>query len=133
MKFVTIFSLFIIGSCTKTEVPKLYIKTLTSTGVISSIEGAVQKDTVSLYTDDYLEISLNLNTGGIYKANRVIEQETHEENFKVVTFFISNEQGQVMTFKTSTEFLNYMSIRKYELVSKDEYQYRTDYMFRKSK
>lgn len=132
MRFVMIFSLFIIGSCTNTEVPKLYIKTLTSTGVISNIEGAVQKDTVSLYTDDYLEVSLNLNTGGIYKANRVIEQETHEENFKVVTFFISNEQGQVMTFKTSTEFLNYMSIRKYELVSKDEYEFRTDYIFKKS-
>lgn len=106
--------LFTIISCNPLEkAPNLYIRTTTS------IENGKSKvDSVSIVNSDYFEVGL-LSFSEVSKgfmASKYVVVPTSLEDFKMVYFVISNEDGSDLYFKSSTEFLNYMAERKYEMV-----------------
>jgi uncharacterized lipoprotein YajG len=110
----------------KTE--KLFIKTVSATG---TGENQKSTETISEVTSDYFEIKLAALTDVGYGAQKdVITPEVGKE-FKYVFFYIVNEDGSNIKFTTSTEFLNYMSLRGYEMVDQIKNEYGTDYIFKK--
>lgn len=125
--------MLIISSCnnspknsSKTE--KLFIKTTSATGIN---EKQVKTETISEVTSDYFEIGLSsLDSGGYGATKEVITPEVGKE-FKYVFFYVVNKDGSSIKFTTSTEFLNYMSARGYDMVDQIKNEYGADYTFKK--
>ena len=106
----------------------LYIKSVEATGTDTS----QMKINVSSVSSDYFEIGLEeAGNGSHYVAEKTIEQKMSMDNFKSSFFFIVNKKGEQMKFKTSTEFLNFMSARDYEMVDQAKKRYGIDYTFKK--
>ena len=106
--------------------PKIYIKTTT-------LIGQNKSDSLSIVNTDYFDVGLCqfVDRSKGYYAGKDIENPTSTENFRSIFFKVSNEDGSELYFKTSTEFLNFMSERKYEMVSQTTSKYCTDYTFKK--
>jgi hypothetical protein len=132
--------LFILNSCNNTpknsstnnskKTEKLYIKTISATGVDKN---QVKTETISEVTTDYFEVGLgSLTTGGYSGQKDIITPEVGKE-FKFVFFYIVKKDGSNITFTTSTEFLNFMSARGYEMVDQLKNNYGADYTFKKRK
>ena len=115
-----------IGKSPKAE--KLFIKTTSATGVDKN---QIKTDSISEITSDYFEIRLGLLTTGGYGASKDVITPEVDKEFKYVFFYIVNADGSNIKFTTSTEFLNYMSARDYELVNQIPNNYGADYTFKR--
>jgi len=102
----------------------LYIKTSTTIGKITS-------DTLTKITSDYFEVTLGSVRGKGYSAGKTIEEATSMENFRFIFFAITDKDGNALYFKSSADFLNYMSERGYEMADQVKNKYGADYTFKK--
>ena len=117
-------------------IPILYIQTVTVIGT-----GDKQKTTKEITTinSDYFEVSLssygnvNPNKAGDsgFRAGKEIENPKIDAEFRYVFFDITDKDGTILDFKTSTDFLNFMSERGYEMIDQIKSKYHTDYTFKK--
>jgi hypothetical protein len=64
-------------------------------------------------------------------ALKQLERIVTLEDLKLVNLSLCDENGDEILFSNSTEFLNYMSDRKYELFEKTDHSLRTDYVFKR--
>lgn len=110
--------------------PLITVKT-TVTGTGANQE---TKEEAITYDDAYFEISLNRTTndaGVHYVATKYLERSTSLDNFKLVILSIADVNNEVVQFSSSTEFLNYMAEREYDLVEKTDFELRSDYVFKR--
>lgn len=128
---VTLITVMFLNSC-ETK-PDLYIMTNT---VIKKDDVNTGSKVKKIYSNSYLEISLSISNDD---ENKYIAVETTKkakiDNAGVFTrtqIYIVNESGESVLFNTSTEFLNYMSERGYNLEIKEEGKYSTKYTFKKN-
>ncbi len=92
------------------------------------------KDSIYVEDSEYFEIGLYSysNTKGItYSAKKDIEKPTTSEDFKMVTLSIVDASNKIVVYNNSTEFLNYMAERGYEMTDQEKLEFRTDYTFKK--
>ncbi|MFC2119192.1 hypothetical protein ACFLSY_11170 [Bacteroidota bacterium] len=109
--------------------PQVYIKTVSAVGVD---ENQVKTDTITTIDTDYFEVGLYLMVDETnYTTKKDIVKPTSIENFKSVFFYLVDNDGMKINFKGSTEFLNFMSERGYEMVDQVKFDYHTDYTFKK--
>jgi len=125
--------LLIISSCnnapeSSSNSEKLYIKTSTTIGVG---ENQWSTEAVSEVTSDYFEVSLSSLTDHVYEGEKILEKPISTKNFKYVFFVISDKDGNQIKFKESTEFLNFMFARGYEMVDQVKNDYGADFTFKK--
>ncbi len=83
---------------------------------------------VSEVKDDYFEISLHsMQSGTNYKASK--EYKDSEGDWVFID--IVDMEGERIRFTNSTEFLNFISERGYEMVDQSKEKYITHYTFKK--
>lgn len=112
----------------KNESTTLYIKTTTSAD-----EGGkmVKSEKLAIFNSDYLEMGFGkVDDSTDYKANQVINVQ-REPTVKLTFLTITNKDGSDIWFKSSIEFLNFMSARGYEMVTQAKDGYNTAYTFKK--
>lgn len=130
--FILLISLLLVSynsnSSPKEEI--LYIKTEDITG---SGPNQIEKETIGIINTDYFEVKLHAQTTGGFLAQKTIVEPKIHETFKYVFFTIVKEDGTKINFPTSTEFLNFMSARGYDMVSQLEDQYGNFYTFKRKK
>lgn len=124
------------GKIQAKAIPVLYIQTITAVGT-----GDKQKMTkaITIINSDYFEVSLNSfgnvnpNQAGDsgFRAGKEIESPKIDVEFRSVFFDVTDKDGTILEFKTSTQFLNFMSERGYEMVDQIKSKYHTDYTFKK--
>jgi hypothetical protein len=96
-----------------------------------------KRDSVRVYESAYLETTLSMYSGAAdgstsYRAGRKLEDNFKSKtDYKFVWDNVTNEDGSDLKFKSSTDFLNYMADRGYDLVSKKDNQYSSDYIFKR--
>lgn len=85
-----------------------------------------------IVTDEYVEFTL----GAVSYANRATYYladhdlpATKEEGYKQVV--IVNEADSVVRFKSPPDFLNWMSVRGYEMQEQRKKKHSTDYTFKR--
>jgi hypothetical protein len=121
--------LLLISSCNNAQKgEKLYIKTVDVTG---TGENQVKKETITEVTSDYFEVSLSSQSDGGYHAEKDVVIPTSITDYKEVFFTIVDKNGTETHFKTSTEFLNFMSAHGYKMVDQVKNEYGGDYTFKK--
>lgn len=114
-------------SCNQTE--KLYIRTYTT---ITEDGKQVTTDTVSAVNGDYFDIDLNsVNNGEHYIGSKNIESPTSMENFRLIRVAVTDDKGDVLKFKSTTDFMNFMSVRGFEMKDQKDKRYGTAYTFKK--
>lgn len=130
MKYVVLILMLLcfLNSCQK-DSPKIYIKTST----ISGFPKMEKRDTTTEVTMEYFEIGLYSYESGNHFTTRkelenVIDLE-HPQNSKSKYFEIV-ENDSLKSFTSSTEFINYMLERGYEMVDQSKLRHHTDYTFR---
>lgn len=129
-----IFLLFAITSCNffHNNSEPIYIKTITSEGNAVDMKNVKTISKITNLSTDYFEVSLSiLADKDLYIASKDIEKPSSIEKYKSVSFVISDEKGKNLNFKTSTEFLDFMSKHGYEMVDQNKSEYSTDYTFKK--
>lgn len=137
--FTLSFSLIIIISCgtiTKRSsgYEKLFIKTISYTDIGSE---QVKTETTSEITSDYFEVGLRFKYGleslseGQYIAIKDIIRPSSHENFKNVFFNIVDKDGNLIVFSTTTDLLNFMSVRGYEMIDQLKNEDGVDYTFKR--
>lgn len=94
-----------------------------------------KRDTTTEVASEYFEIGLYSYEGGDHFTTKkdledVIDldhpQNTRSKYFEIV------ENDSLKSFSSSTEFLNYMSERGYEMVDQSKLRYHTDYTFKRA-
>ncbi len=130
---IIIASCWMLGSCAQSTSDstekKLLVKLSATTGVNEN-----QKTIDSVYTveTDYFEISLYLLEGGSgFMAQQEIEKPTSMENFRYKRLYVVDASEEPREFTTSTDFLNYMAERGYQMQDQEKFEYRTDYIFKR--
>jgi hypothetical protein len=88
-------------------------------------------DTISKVTSDYLEVDLTEMNNKKYKGKKLLQNNYSKDNYKAIFFEIVDEKGNLLWFNNSSEFLNYISERGYEMVDKKETQYHISYTFKR--
>jgi hypothetical protein len=117
-----------------TQSTKLYIQT---TDVSGTGKSQIKKETVSVVTSDYFEVSLysykpEAGESKYYKAKRDLIEPTSTKNYKAKFFFIvKDSKGTEKRFTDSTDFLNFMSSHGYKMVDQTKNKFHTDYTFQK--
>lgn len=136
-KIITLLVLVVISfySCTQnrkntSKFDKLFIKTTLAEEVGSEMK---KNETISEITSDYFEVSLSAQTTGGFHAQKDITEPEPGKPFKAEFFQISEQNGTLIKFMTSTEFLNFMSAHGYDLVDQIPNQYGGDYTFKRKK
>ena len=102
----------------------LYIKTSTTIGNVSSCDS-------TQITSEYFEVRLGEVEGQGYRAEKVIEEAIPGKKFKYVFFIVIDKDGHIPYFKSSADFLNYMSERGYAMIDQIKNKYGADYTFKK--
>lgn len=136
-KIVPLLVLVIISfsSCTQnkkstSKFDKLFIKTTLAEEVGSEMK---KNETISEITTEYFEVALSAQTDGGFHAQKDIIEPELGKPFKAEFFQISEVNGTLIKFMTSTEFLNFMSAHGYDLVDQIPNQYGGDYTFKRKK
>ena len=127
--------LLLVCSCNngQKKAPKpetLYILTTTATypnNVMNKV------DAISEINTDYFECDLSLLTTGGYYGQKDITKPEVGVPFKAVFFQICNKDKTLITFVTTTEFLNFMSAHGYDLVTQIPNKYGGEYTFKRKK
>jgi hypothetical protein len=114
---------------TDSTFPKLMVKLSSTIGID---ENQITKDSNYVINTDYFEISLySASNGSNFWAEKKIEEPKSLENFKVVTLYIVDKANKPISYTSSTDFLNYISERGYEMKDQQKFKYHTDYTFKR--
>ncbi len=127
MKIIIII-LSLISLTTVQKALPLYIVTITGTD-----SGKTEVKTT--VTGAYFEVELASQTlkDGTknWVARKDIQKSGVGQPFLYVFFYVTDEKGERVLFKTSTDFLNYMDSHGYAMVTQKEAKFHTDYTFKK--
>ncbi len=109
----------VVTNQTNQELPKLVIKTTAASNQGDEKEEQV---TINEYFDAYFEMDLTqyLDVNRGFKAQKIVKKNVTTEGFSVVFNEIVDDNENVLDFKSTTDFLNYMDARGYEMVEKKE-------------
>lgn len=117
--------LFILLSCDNDN-NNIYITTYT-------VDIDNKLDTISKVDSDYFEIRISQTNDSLgnmcYVATRDLEKSNNPFLYKWIT--ITNKKGELIYFKSSTDFLNFMSQRKYDLADQHPNKYGNSYTFKR--
>jgi hypothetical protein len=102
----------------------LYIITSTTVGKETSYDS-------TRVNSDYFEVGLGEVEGKGYRAEKTLQNSRPGEKFRYVFFLITDKNGHIPYFNSSTDFLNYMSKRGYEMADQIKNKYGADYTFKK--
>lgn len=122
--------LLIFNSCeNKQAIAPLYITTTTAT----SPNGEIEKKMVTSQVDsDYFEVSLSeLADKAEFIATKDLVKATSSKDFKYVFLEVTNKEGEAYHFATSTDFLNFMSERGFQLIDQKKTKFGGDYTFQR--
>ena len=109
----------------------LYTKTCTGTAKGNS-DVKVVTDPVTIFSSDYFEVGLYImGDNESYTAQKTLQEPVVGEDFKSITLYMTDKNGNIINFKSTTDFLNFMSEHNYDLVDQTKSKYRTDYTFKK--
>ncbi len=116
----------------KNDKPTIYIKTTTKIGSDQLGENPKQeeKDTITIVESDYFEVALS-QKGDDYLGHQKVVTEVTTTNYKVIYFTIVQKNGMEIKFEHSTDFLNFISERGYEMASQEKNKYGADYVFKR--
>jgi thioredoxin-related protein len=106
---------------------ELFVNKLTASIVDDKEE---RKEELLKINDEYFEINLEKQNQH-YIAVKDIENIVSGSNIKHVSISIVDDSGQLIRFNNSTEFLNHISDRGYELVNQKNDNDKTHYTFKK--
>ena len=121
-------TVLIITACGKHK-SELYILTTTVHG---SDDKEVRKDSLTMIDSDYFETSLeSMSNGTIYRAGKELVKPSIDQEFQMTFFEIVAKDRTSLRFKTSGEFLKFMSSKGYEMTDQTKYKYHTDYTFKR--
>ena len=123
MKKSLIFILVFISLAIKAQQP-LFIKTLTAIGDKNSF-------VITKVESKYFDVKFSIMENGNYTAGKTILEYTVKNPNKTILFIISNKIGDAVFFKSSSDFLNYMDARGYDLENQIPNKYGADYTFKK--
>ena len=99
--------------------PKLYLKFIQYNYDNKKKKYSSKDSVMSVFNKDYLNVKLSLYLKGSFKAE--VDDLT----------IISDEKGEDVWFEGSTQFLNFMSDKGYDMVDQTKNKYSIDYTFRK--
>lgn len=112
---------------TATAEKELFVNKLTA----SIIDGKEDRKEEKLkINDEYFEISFAKQFEH-YIAVKDLENSILGNDITLVSISIVDEAGQLVKFNNSTEFLNHMSDRGYEMVSETKGKSQTNYTFKR--
>lgn len=118
----------ILTSCEKHK-SDLYILTSTINGLD---EKQVRKDSLTMVDSDYFEVSLeSMANGTLFKARKELSKPSIGKEFHMGYFEVVDGNGKSLRFKTSSEFLNFMSLKGYDMADQTKSKYQTDYTFKR--
>jgi hypothetical protein len=105
----------------------LFISTLTAKSVNDSLSRTEQLSEIKL---EYFEVKLVKQIDD-FIATKDIENSKNGNNIKLVSISIVDRNGKLMHFKSSIEFLNYMSDRGYDVFNQVQEKESVNYTFKK--
>lgn len=116
-------------SCKTNNTPPIYIKTTK----IKGTEGKEHRmDSISTLTSEYFKIKLeSMQSGKFYIAEESIKQVIINKDIDFEFLNIVDEKGKKLEFKNSTEFLNFMAERGYEMKEQIEKKFSFNYTFKR--
>ena len=126
---ITLIAIGLFTSCNPKSELRVNLKTSTLVN-----DNPNHKDSIYVVNSEYFEIGLYSYTdlqNVTYSAKKEIEQSNISEVFKMVTLSVVDASNKDVVYNNSTEFLNYMSERGYEMTDQEKFKYRTDYTFKK--
>lgn len=109
------------------ELPALLVKKFTTVKDVNT-------DTTYQVLDAYFEIALSSVTkdeGRHYIAVRDIERPRVGKPYRSVSIALIDSAEQILKFKDSTDFLNFMAARGYDMVSDKPNKFGSEYTFKK--
>ena len=121
--------LVLVYSCSNKGGKALNIKE----SVFTAIDGKA-KSVDSFYTFDKSNLEIDLKgvyDGSKFEATKQIYQSERADN--AINIFLVDENKKDIFFKSSTDFLNYMTDYGYEMIDKKETKYGAQYVFKKGK
>ena len=121
---------------TKTDSSRLASKEIFIKTAITT-ENSSKKDLDSIISyssihSNYFEVALYSMEHGGYMAEKVTDESLVGEPFRMTLFVITDIKRNPIRFKSSTDFLNFMSEHDYNMVTEMKSKYRTDYTFKKN-
>jgi len=85
--------------------------------------------TTTVIDSEVFEIDLVLMPKGNFKASKdILELSVQNPDYSEF-FVLTNENNEILFFKSSTEFLNFMNDKGYKAVMQNKTKYRTEYVF----
>lgn len=122
------------GSTQIEEAGNKKLDLFTTTKTVQEIGGQKEsKSVVNKIEADYFVVDLQSmpDPGLGFMAEKKLERPVMFKPFKTSYFFISDENGEILYFKTSADFLNFMLERSYEMVSSSKLTFGYEYTFKK--
>jgi hypothetical protein len=90
------------------------------------------KTELSKVTEEYFEIDLMaMGDKKTHQAQKDLEKLTSLETLHSVSIAITNEKSDPISFKSSTEFLNFMDAHGYEMKDQQKLKFGISYTFKK--
>lgn len=127
IKTISILICLVIISCASKS--NIYIKVSTTNEINKKM---ITSDSEYLLKSDYFEIELkSYKNGDFFKAETDLIKPKVFETFKLSTLYIIDKNGEPLEFKSSTDFLNFMSKNGYEMKDQKENKYSTKYTFKR--
>lgn len=127
IKTKSILICLVIISCASKS--NIYIKVSTTNEINKKM---ITSDSEYLLKSDYFEIELkSYKNGDFFKAETDLIKPKAFEDFKLSTLYIVDKNGEPLEFKSSTDFLNFMSKNGYEMKDQKENKYSTKYTFKR--
>lgn len=122
------------GSTQIEEAGNKKLDLFTTTKTFEKVGGVIDSTTVvSKIESDYFVVNLEAmpdQSLGFIAEKKLQEPELYKP-FKMSYFFVSDEKGADIYFKTNADFLNFMSARNYELVTTSRLQFGYEYSFKR--
>ena len=106
--------------------PALLIKTTT-------VVGEDRKDVKSEVSTDYFDVTLaqTVDKDKGFMATKRIQDPEPGKQFSAVFFYMVDSSGENQYFRTSTDFLNFMSAHGYDVANQIPNRYGADYTFKR--
>ena len=101
----------------------------------STVVGDDRKDVVTEVVSDYFDVTLTeaVDRDKGFMATKRIQDPEPGKTFKAIFFNIVDDRGGNQYFKTSTDFLNFMSEHGYDVSNQIPNKYGADYTFKRKK
>ena len=131
---ITILLLF--NSCgQKKELPGVFIRTKEWRG-LEKIEGAepmpkLVTDSITKLTTNYFEVELQSYHDGHYEGMKSLIEAQLDKEWNSKRFTMTDSIGNDLSFASSTDFLNFMSSRGYEVSNQTKLPDGFDYTFKR--